>query len=121
MEITFWFIVLNVMTSCFGLVYYFTQAMAACKTCSKLHKAFILVCFASSGITMALSLALIAGLTKYAEMFLFFSWFTVVLSAYFLKRPQLPAVQKPEPKTAPAENKQPDNVLMMPLRKGGGL
>jgi len=122
MEITLWFIVANVVTACFGIVYFFTQGRAACKKCSKLYKAFILMCFASSGITLFLSFALILGDIKYSQTFLFFSWFTVVLSAYFLKRPQLPAVQKPEPKNAPAQNSQPDNVVMMPaLRKGGGV
>jgi hypothetical protein len=122
MEISAWFFVLNIFTSCFGAVYYFAQAQAARSTCSKITKFFILACFASSGVTLSLSLALAAGMVKYSSVFLFFSWFTVALSAYFLKRPEVPEVQKPEPKNAPTQNSQPDNVVMMPaLRKGGGV
>jgi hypothetical protein len=80
---------------------------------------FILVCFASSGITMFLSVALTAGLHKYTECFLFFSWFTVVLSAYFLQRPKLARPIRPPQHSKTASAERDSNVIMMPLRRSG--
>jgi len=91
-----WFFVLNVLTACFGVVYFFTQACGAACDDSKTFKLMIVGGFAVCGVTLFFSIAMLSGIIKYSSMFLFFSWFAVFMSAPFLRKPRILSSSAPE-------------------------
>ena len=91
-----WFFVLNVLTACFGVVYFFTQACGAACSDSKTFRLMIVGGFAVCGVTLFFSIAMLSGIIKYSSMFLFFSWFAVFMSAPFLRKPRILRSSAPE-------------------------
>ena len=96
MNMPMWFVILNILTSCFGMIYFFAIAQGVTKQDGIMSRWLIKISFTSCGITLFLSWCELYGIEKYTGMFLFFSWFSVFLSAPFLRKPRILRSSAPE-------------------------
>ena len=106
-----WFFALNIVTACFGMIYYFTHAYSAKCSDPPMIKIMIALGFVSCGVTLFFSVMMLYEVQKYTHMFLFFSWFSVFLSVPFLRRPRIISMQQEERVEDLALIEKPDDVI----------
>jgi len=102
------------------MIYFFAIAQGVTKQDRRSARWLIKISFTSCGITLFLSWCELYGITKYTSMFLFFSWFSVFLSAPFLRKPRILRSGEPErvEDLALIEDAKPSDQKQLSIARG---